>query len=137
MQRIGGAQWCRLQREKVVLGSAVHVACQFDAVVHTLIETPDYYGVLESSRRFSRERSLVQATSDRRDDLGHNEIGHEDVVPPLHDLVELGATGLRKIELQDSTGVAVQGAGQSRAILRASFAEPCPVSARGDRRDPA
>ena len=109
MQRVGGAQRCRLQREQVMLGAVVHVACQFDAVVDTLVEASEYR-VLESPRGFPRERSPVQATRDRRDDLGHREIGHEDVVTTLDDLVELCATGFRKIKLQDGAGVAVQGA---------------------------
>jgi hypothetical protein len=50
--------------------------------------------MLKASRSFPREGPLTQTAGERRGDLGHRQIGHEDVVPAFHDLVELVAAWL-------------------------------------------
>jgi len=94
VKRVGGAQWSLRQVQEEVLGAPVDVAVHFHALVHALVETPDD-GVLKPSHRVSRERPLTEAAGERRDKLGHRQIGHEDVVTALHDRVELIAAGLR------------------------------------------
>src|SRR5712692_2166872 len=121
---VGGAQRSPFQRQQVVLRSAMHVAGELDAMVHVLVEAPED-GVLKSSRGLPRERPLVQTTSDRGDDLGYGQVGHENIIPALHDFVELVAAWLGQVKLQESAGVAVEGAGQPRAVSGSSLAEPC------------
>ena len=70
-----------------MLRPAVNVPRQLDAVVHALVEAPEDR-VLKASRTLPSERSLTQTTGDGGDDLGHGQIGHVDIVPALHDLVE-------------------------------------------------
>ena len=136
VESVGGAQRSRPRRQKEVLRSAVHVAGQLDAVVDALIEAPEDR-VLKSSRGFPRERPLVQTTRDCRDDLGYGQIGHEDIIPALHDFVELVTARFGQVELQQGAGVAVEGAGQLRTVCGPSLTEPCPSAPlRADPRGP-
>ncbi len=82
VESVGGAQRGCLRREQEVFRSAVHVAGQLDAVVHTCVETPEDR-MLKPSYGLSRERLLVQAPRSRRDDLGYGQIGHEDIISSL------------------------------------------------------
>jgi len=95
----------------------MHVAGQLDAVVHVFVEATEDR-VLKSSRGLPRERPLMQMTSDRGDDLGYGQVGHENVIPALHDFVELVAARLGQVELQESAGVAVEGAGAAPRGIR-------------------
>jgi hypothetical protein len=132
MQRVGGAQRNTLQRQQEVLRSAVHIAGQLDSMVPALVEAPEDRA-LKPPRGLSSERSLVQPPRDGRDDLRDSQIGHEDIVPALDDLVELVATGFGQVELQQGAGVAVERAGQLCAIGGPSFGEACRrASPRGD-----
>jgi len=88
----------------------VHVAGLLDAPVRTAVETSSDR-VLHAARGLSRDRALTQATRQRGDDLGHRQIGHEQVVPSLHHAVECVTAGLGQIELEQSAGVAVERAG--------------------------
>jgi len=81
-----------------VLRSAVHVAGQLDAVVPTFVEAPED-GVLKSSRGLPRERPLMQTPSDRGDDLGHGQVGHQNIIPALQDLVKFVAARLGQVKL--------------------------------------
>jgi len=60
---------------------------------------------------------------ERQDELGHRQIGHEDIVPALHDLIELVAARLRQVELEESARVAIEGAGQPRSVCRPLLAK--------------
>src|ERR1700737_4296564 len=73
----------------------------------------------------------------RRDNLGDREIGHEKVVPPLHSAIELIATQLAQIELEESAGVTVDRSGQLDPIRGSLLAKsPRSASARSDPRGP-
>src|SRR6266508_3379216 len=114
----------------------MHVAGQLDAVVHVLGEAPED-SVLKLSRGLPRERPLVHTTRDRGDDLGYGQVGHENIIPTLHDFVELVAARLGQVKLQESAGVAVEGAGQPRAVAGPSLTEPCRrAPPRGDQHAP-
>ena len=136
MESVGGAQGSRLRRQKEVLRSAVHVAGQLDAVVPALVEAPEDR-VLKSSCGLPRERPPVQTTSDRGDDLGYGQVGHEDIIPALYDFVELFAAWFGQVELQQGARVAVEGAGQLRTVGGPSLTEPYPSAPlRADPRGP-
>ena len=110
MKSVGGAQRSLRQAQEELFRPAVDLASQLDAVVHALVETPED-GMLKASRSLPREGSLTQTAGERRDELGHRQIGHEDIVPALHDLIELIATWLRQVELEQGADVAIEGAG--------------------------
>jgi hypothetical protein len=79
----------------------------------------------------------VQTTRDRRDDLGHGQIGHQDIIPALYDFVEFLAAWFRQVELQQGAGVAVEGPGQPRTVFGPSLTEPSRrAPPRGDPRGP-
>ena len=80
--------------------------------------------MLKASRGLRREGPLAQTAGERRDDLGHRQIGHEDIVPALHDLIELVAAWLRQVELEQGAGVAIEGAGQPRSVCRPPLEKP-------------
>ncbi len=61
----------------------MNISSQLDAVVHALVEAPEDR-VLKASRRLPRERPPTQTVGERGDDLGHGQIGHEDIVPALY-----------------------------------------------------
>lgn len=107
MEGVGSAKrrLCSCQQE--VLRATVDFARQLDAVVHPFVETPEDR-VLQSSRGLPRERALVQTPGNGGDDLGDGKIRRQDIVPALDDLVELGTAWLRKVELEQRAGVAVE-----------------------------
>src|SRR5436190_10914038 len=123
VKSIGGAQRSRRQAQKEVLRPTMNISSQLDAVVHALVEAPEDR-VLKASRRLPRERPPTQTVGERGDDLGHGQIGHEDIVPALHDLIELVAAWLRQVELQQGAGVAIEGAGQARSVCGPLLAKP-------------
>jgi len=96
VERVGGAERCLLPRQEEVLRSTMYLASQLDAVVHAPIEAPEHR-MLESPGGLPRERPLLKATSNGRDDLGDGKIRYEDIIPALHDFVELVAAGFGKI----------------------------------------
>jgi hypothetical protein len=124
MKGVGGTQRTALQRQLEVLRSAVHVAGQLDAMIDAFVETLENR-VLKPPCRLSGERPLVQASCNRRDDLGDGQIGHEHIIPALYDLVEFVAPWFGQIELQQGAGIAVEGAGEPRAVGGSSLGEPC------------
>ncbi len=119
-----------------MLRPAVDIARQLDAVVHAFVEAAED-GVLKAARGRSREGSLAETPRERRDHLGHGQIRDENIVPPLHDLVELVAAWLRQVELEQGARVAIEGAGQPSPVCGPALAKP-PGSAlpRGDPRGP-
>jgi len=123
MERVGGPQRTRLQREQEVLRSAMDVPCQLDAVVDTLIETRQNR-VLKSSRRLAGERLLVYSPRRRRDDLSYGQIGNEDVLSPFDHCVELVPSGLGQVQLQQGACVAIERARQARTIGGLSLSPP-------------
>jgi hypothetical protein len=124
MKGVGGTQRTALQRQQEVLRSAVYIAGQLDAMIDALVETLENR-VLKPPRRLSGERPLVQASCNRRDDLGDGQIGHEHIIPAFYDLVEFVASWFGQIELQQGAGIAVEGAGEPRAVGGPSLGEPC------------
>ena len=82
MERVGGTQRSRLQREQEMFRSAVDVPCQLDAVVDPLVEAREDR-VLKSPRRLPRERLLVKSPRSRRADFGYGQIGYEDILSSL------------------------------------------------------
>jgi hypothetical protein len=136
MKGVRRTQPSRGPRQKVVFGTPVYVADQLDTVVHALVEASEDR-LLESLRVLPRERPLVQAAGDRRDDLGYRQIGYENVITALHDFVELVTARLGQEELQEGAGVAVERTRQSSAVSGVSLAQPRRGTApRDDRRDP-
>ena len=124
MKGVGGTQRTALQRQQEVLRSAVHIAGQLDAMIDALVQTLEDR-VLKPPRRLSGERPLVQASCNRRDDLGDGQIGYEHIIPALYDLVEFVASWFGQVELQQGAGIAVEGAGEPRAVGGPSLGEPC------------
>jgi len=61
VKSVGCAELNLRQAEEKVLGAAVHVASQLDALVRTTVETFDN-GVLHAARNLPRERALTQTT---------------------------------------------------------------------------
>ena len=110
MERVGGSERSLWQAQEEMLRPAVDVAGQLDAVVHALVEATEN-GVLKAARDLSREGSLAETAGKRRDDLGHGQIGHEDIVPAFDDLIELVAAWLRQVELEQGARVAIEGTG--------------------------
>ena len=132
MKGVGDPQRSALERQQDVLRSAVHIAGQLDAMIDALVETLKNR-MLKPPRRLSGERPLVQASRNRRDDFGDSQIGHEHIIPALYDLVEFVASWFGQVELQQGAGVAVEGAGEPRAVGGPSLGEPCGrASPRGD-----
>jgi hypothetical protein len=119
-----------------MLRPAVDIARQLGAVVHAFVEAAED-GVLEAARGLSREGSLAETPRDRRNDLGHGQIRHEDIVPALHDLIELVAARLRQVELEQGARVAIEGAGQPSPVCGPALAKPRgSAPPRGDPRGP-
>ena len=98
MKSVGGAQRSLRQTQEELLRPTVRVSTQLDTMVHPLVEAPED-GMLKAPRGIPRERPLAQTAGERRNDLGHRQVGHEHVVPALHDLIELFAARLRQVEL--------------------------------------
>lgn len=96
VERVGGAERCLLPRQEEVLRSTMYLASQLDAVVHAPVEAPENR-MPESPGGLPRERPLLKATSNGRDDLGDGKIRYEDIIPALYDFVELVAAGFGKI----------------------------------------
>jgi len=80
VKSVGGAQRRLRQAQEEVLRPTVNIPRQLDAVVQTLVEAPED-GVLKASRSLPRERPLTRTMGERGDNLGHGQIGHEDIVP--------------------------------------------------------
>ena len=136
MKSIGGAQRSLRKAQKEVLRPTVNIPSQLDAVVHALVEAPED-GVLKASRRLPREQPPTQTLGERGDNLSHGQIGHEDIVPALDDLIELVAASLRQVELQQGAGVAIEGAGEARSVGGLLLAKPRRnAPPRGDPRGP-
>jgi len=110
MKGVGGAERSLFSREQEVLRATVDFARQLDTVVRPFVQTREDR-VLESSRGLARERALVQAPGNGGDDLGDGKIRRQDIVPALDDLVEFRTASLRKIELEQRAGVAVERPG--------------------------
>jgi len=136
VKSVGGAQRRLRQAQEQVLRPTVNIPRQLDAVEHTLVEAPED-GVLKAARSLPRERPLTQTNGERGDNLGHGQIGHEDIVPALDDLIELVAASLRQVELQQGAGVAIEGAGEARSVGGLLLAKPRRnAPPRGDPRGP-
>ena len=133
---ISGAQPSRWIHQEVVLGAAVHLTSQLDAMVHTLVEASEDR-LVESSRNFPRNRPLVEAAGGCRHDLRYREVGDENVIAALDDVVELFAAWLGQKELQKCARITVEGTRQPGAVCGALLVEPrWRASSRGDRRGP-
>src|SRR5207302_807017 len=91
MERVGGTQRSRLQREQEMFRSAVDVPCQLDAVVDPLVE--------------AREDRVLKSPRSRRADFGYGQIGYEDILSSLSHFVELVASGFGQVQLQQRAGV--------------------------------
>lgn len=136
MKGVGGAERGLPQAQEEMLRPAVDIAGQLDAVVHAFVEAAED-GVLKAARGLSREGSLAETVGKRRDDLGYGQIRHEDIVPALHDRVELVAARLRQVELEQCARVAIERAGQPSPVCRPALAKAQGVAPpRGDPRGP-
>jgi hypothetical protein len=123
VKSVGGAQRSLRQAQEELFRPAMDVTSQLDAVVHAVVEAADD-GMLKASRGLLREGPLTQTAGERRDDLGHRQIGHEDIVPAFHDLVEVVAAWLRQVELEQGAGIAIEWAGQPRSVCRPLLETP-------------
>ena len=123
MKSVGGAERSSREVQEEMLRAAMHVASQLDTLEHSSAEAVDD-GVLHAARHLPRQCSLTHTTRQRGDDLGHHQIGHEEVVPSSDNPIELLAAGLGQVEFDEGAGVAVEGAGQRGPVRGALLAEP-------------
>ena len=84
----------------------MHVAGRLGVLVQATGD-PSEDGVLDAARNLRGERTLTQATGQRRDDLAHRQVRDEEVDASLHDPVELVAAGLGQVEFQEGARVTV------------------------------
>jgi hypothetical protein len=121
MKSVGRPEGSLPQAQEKVLRTTMHVTRELDALVHASVEASKN-GVLHAARDLLREVAFAQTAGQRGDDLGHRQIGHEKVLPSLHCPVELVAAGLGQVELEESAGVAIDGARQRDPVPGAPLA---------------
>ena len=111
MERIGRPQRDGIDRKKKPLRLAMHGRKELDTPIESLGHVAEDRAMQPRHHR-SIQTSFATPAGERRNDLGDREIGDQQIAATLDRPIQLCASGLRHVELDQGAGIAVQRAGE-------------------------
>ena len=122
VQRVRCTKRDTAHAQQEAFGLAVHGAGELEVPVQSLVQGGDD-GAVDPGGFRAGEPAFSCATGHGGDDLRHGQVGGKQVVAALDRAVELIATGLGQVELEQGARITVNGAGQPARVSRRSLAQ--------------